>query len=382
MARGRALGFILAAAFLSICLAPSCACGADEDDFSMFVTVDETKVSIESGNLTVAVTRDWPRMVFWHTVDPFSPTFDIGFPRLYLFNDTDGDGRYCRSEIGYTVYLDSNHVEWNLSSISVESMPGLGEYVEFSMSANVDAYNSTLDAPPSVEHWANVTFWYRLAENDTSYQNPAGQHQVVGKTEVLVNMSVAVTNRTEYGYLAVERLLQGGGTTTMFQVLEDGPGTDITVVVSGREDETVKGENYTRLLNGTDSPTQSIRLAKEDGTVQAFYHWGSVAGDLSAADLGIPVNSSCYTTGTGLILHSALPMSNGTISFTLDSSLGIVESGFVGRMSDWLREHSLSLVMVVAGVAAVLLATSYVVVVRRRRMEGERAPEKKDERGP
>jgi len=371
-----------ATALLASCLAPLAAGEGEQDDYEMFVTVDETKVSIISGNLTVAVTLDWPRMVFWHSVDPFSPTFDIGFPKLYLFNDTDGDGRFCRSEAGFTVYLDSNHVEWNVSSVSTGVASELGDYVEFSMSTQADAFNSTIDAPPSVESWANITFWFRLAENDTSYENPAGRHCVTGKTEMLVNMTLEVTNRTDFQDMAVERYLQGGGTTNMFQVLEDGPEGNVSAVLSGRDDESLDGDEFTRPLNGTASSIQSIRLAKDDGTVQAFYHWGSTATGTSVGEPSeIVVNSSCYTDGAGLVLHSALPLSNGTVAFSLDSSLGIVESGFAGKITDWLKEHVYAVMAAVAAAAVLLSAVSY-LVLRSRRNKSERPADEELNKSP
>ncbi len=365
MAPGRFIGLAFAAVLLVSLSAPFSA--ADEqDDYAMFVSVDETKVSIISGNLTVAVTREWPRMVFQHSVDPFSPTFDIGFPKLYLFNDTNGDGRFCRSEAVYTVFLDSNHVDWNLSSVESGFSSEEGEFVMFSMRAQADAYNSTLDAPPSVESWANMTFWFRLTENEASYENPTGAHMVSGKTSLFINMSVDVMNRTETQYLAVERFVQGGATTNMFHLLEDGPSGAVAAALSARVDESLDGEEFTRPLNGTTSPVQCIDLAKEDGTVQAFYQWGSEALDSSGNQTIVAVNSSCYTTGIGLVLHSALPMSNGTLAFTLDSSLGIVESGFVGSMTDWLKENSLAVAVTGTVVTACLVVGLHILMRRRR----------------
>ncbi|HIJ17667.1 MAG TPA: hypothetical protein HA364_07835 [Thermoplasmata archaeon] len=367
MALGQILGLAFAAALLVSSSAPFSAADDEQDDYAMFHSVDETKVSIISGNLTIAVTRDWPRMVFQHSYDPFSPTFDIGFPKLYLFNDTDGDGRFCRSEALYTVFLDSNRVEWNLSSVESGFTSEKGEFVMFSMSAQADAYNSTLDAPPSVESWANMTFWFCLTENEACYENPAGMHIVSGKTGLFINMSVEVTNRTETQYLAVERFVQGGATTNMFHLLEDGPQGAVAAALSARVDESLEGEEFTRPLNGTASPVQCIDLAKEDGTVQAFYQWGSAALDSSRNESIFAVNSSCYTTGIGLILHSVLPLSNGTLAFTLDSSLGIVESGFAGSMTDWLKENSLA-VAVTGTVIVACLITSLHVLLRRRRL--------------
>ncbi len=374
MAPGRLPVLLLALALLPSCV-PALAEGEDGDDYAIFVSVDETKVSIVSGNLTVAVTRDWPRVLFWHSVDPFSPTFEIGFPKLYLFNDTDGDGRFCRSEAVYTVYLDSNRVEWNLSSVSSDYTYELGESVSFSMTATASAFNDTLDAPPAVESWANVTFWFRVAENPTTVTNPAGSYGLSGKTDMLVEMSIEVTNRTEFDAVALERFLQGGGTTEMFEILEDGRGGSVSAVLSSRVDESVGDENFTRPLNMTDSAVQSIDFAKDDRTVQAFYSWGSEAVDASGASPGVHLNSSCFTTGGGLILHSVVPLSNGTASISHDSSVGIVEEGFVGAMTDWIREHSLALGSSV-GVAAVVVVVALHLVLRRRRLGRGGAKEK------
>lgn len=376
MALGRYLALACAASVLISCLAPLSSGEDDEEGYEMFLSVDETKVSIISGNLTLAITHDsWPRLLFWHTVDPFSPTFDIGFTKLYLFNDTDGDGRFCRSETAYTVYLDANHVEWNVSSVESGFGAVSGKYILFSMSAETDAYNETADGLPSIESWANVSFWFRLAENDLEYSNPAGPHTVTGKTEVFVNMTVDVTNRTEFEYIAIERSVQGGGTASMFHVVEDGPGAEVTAILSARVDESIEGENYTRPLNRTDSSTQSIDIAQEDGTVQAFYHWGSAALDLSGEDPQLAVNSSCFTTGTGLILHSALPLSNGTLNFSLDSSAGIVEGGFVGSVTDWVKEVGPAITVAVIAFVATLVVGIHVILRRRRLKREKRAPE-------
>ena len=368
MAPGRFLGLVCAFAFVCSCLSPIVA-GEDDDGYAMFVSVDETKVSIISGNLTVAVTRDWPRLVFWHSVDPFSPTFEVGFPKMYLFNDTDGDGRFCRAEAVYTVFLDSNHVEWNLSSVQSGFDDDLGEFVMFSMRTRADAYDSTLDAPPTVESWADVTFWFCVAERATTYENPAGSHSLSGRTDAFVNLTVEVTNRTELQALAVERFLQGGGSTDEFHILEDGPEGGVSAVLSGRVDESVGDENFTRPLNCTDSPTQCVEFAKDDGTVQASYRWGSEAADRSGQIPGIQMNSTCFTTGVGLMLHSALPLENGTVSFSHDSSIGILEEGFVGAMTDWLKENALAVAVVAAAAAAVAVVALH-IALRRRRLGG------------
>ncbi len=341
-----------------------------EEDYTLFVGVDEMKVSIESGNLTLAVvTSDWPRLIFWHTVDPFSPTFDIGVPKMYLFNDTDGDGRFCRAEAAHTVHLDSNHARWNRSTVRSDYSPTYGESVMFSMNATVDAYSVAPEAVPSVSSWGNVTFWFCLTENGSVHENPAGPHAVPGKTSLFMNMTVEVLNGTDLQAIAVETFVQAGATTNSFMVLEDGDGGGVSAVLSARVDETAEGEDYTRPINSTTNPVQCVDMAKEDGTVQAYYDWDAVArgGDGGS----VAVNASCFTTGTGLMLHSAMLLGNGTVSISLGSSLGLIESGFVGTMTDWLKEHSTAVLTVaLVGASAVVVAV-HVVLRRRRKSRGE-----------
>lgn len=363
------------------CLAPSASCDEAPDDYSLSVRVDETKVGIVSGNLSFAVTRAWPRALFWHTLDPFSPTFDIGFPRMYLFNDTDGDGRFSPSEAKYTVYLDSKRVAWNLSSVQSDFSQEMGEFAMFHMSTCAGAYDSSSETVPAVNSWANISFRFCVAENRTSIETLSGRYAVSGKTEVSVSMTLEVVNGTDCDGVAVERFLQGGGTTNMFEILEDGPDGGVSAVLPSRVDETLQGDGFVRPLNGTASSVQCVDFSKEDGTVQAFLSWGSSAcseaTDLSAT---FPVNSSCYTNGAGLLLHSVFELANGSAEFSHISVFGLVESGFVGRMTDWAREYSSALAVI--SVAATMTAVVGVhVALRRRRLrleEKESVPADKD----
>lgn len=369
----RALSLICLAPLVLLCLAPCGACEEGPDDYELFVSVDETKVSLISGNLSVAVTRAWPRVVFWHTFDPFSPTFDVGFPKLYLFNDTDGDGRFAPEEAEYTVYLDSMRVDWDLSPVESDFAPGSGEFAAFHMRALADAYDGSSDSVPAIESWANVSFSFHLAENDTVVETAGRPYPISGRTELRVDMALEVVNGTDCTSLAIERFLQGGGTTDMFRIMEDGPGGEVSATVSSRVDETLLGEDYVRPLNGTGSPVQSVEFSKEDGLVQAVFGWGSAA-DLSLTNgSGVgPVNSSCYTNGAGMVLHSSLGLANGSVEFSHFSVLGLVESGFVGGMTDWVKEYAYVFVAVAAVVCAVAL-TSLHLALRRRRLRSRSA---------
>jgi len=81
--------------------------GVAAEEYELHVgTDDPNKINLLSGNFSVAITRDWPRVIFRHELDPFSPTFEVSCPRMYLFNDTDGDDIFDPPEAEFTVFLD------------------------------------------------------------------------------------------------------------------------------------------------------------------------------------------------------------------------------------------------------------------------------------
>lgn len=367
----RALSLACLTSAILACFAPSASCDDAQEEYTLFVSADDTKVSLISGNLSIAVTRAWPRVVFWHTMDPFSPTFDIGFSRVYLFNDTDGDGRFSPAETTYTVYLDSGRVVWNLSSVQSDFSPAMGEFAMFHMSTRADAFNASSESIPAVGSWADIRFSFCISEKDTLLETPAGAYSVCGKTELSISMTVEVLNGTGCDAVAVERFLQGGGTTSMFLVLEDGPDEGVSATLSSRVDETLSEDGIPRPLNATDSPVQCVDFSKEDGTVQAFFNWGSRASSVVDGGSNVTqVNSSCYTNGAGLMLHSVVDMVNGSAEFSHVSVLGLMESGFVGRMVDWVKEHT-SVFVVLAVLVGTVSVVSLHLVLRRRRSCGK-----------
>ena len=82
----------------------------------------------------------------------------------------------------------------------------------------------------------------------------------------------------------------------------------------------------------------------------------------------VAMNSSYYTTGTGMMLYVSYAFSNDTASISQDSVLGIDENGFAGRVRDWLKEN-LPMIMVVSGsiVAVIAFALLASMVLRRHR---------------
>lgn len=339
--------------------------GAKSEEYTLFVSVDETKVTLISGNFSVFITRDWPRVIFKHEVDPFSPHFEIGFPRMYLHNDSDCDGMYEEGEASLAVFLDSNHVRWNFTSIDQGFTEEFGEFASFGMRSSLNAYrvgeNETLVKPA----WANMTFWFFIAELPVQYENVRGSYVVDGETQLRMNFSLSFNDDVDTSHLVLEQFLQGGGSTNTFHLFETADDGQIEVNDAlATIDERLLGSNYSHRFNCTTDPMQKIQFAKEDGVVQAFYAWGSdVLVEASCNCSAHGVNASYYTTGNGMMLHSILPLGNLTAAMSQDYSVGIHESGFVGSVRDWLKEES-SVALLVATVA---VAVGVTVLSWRRR---------------
>ena len=343
---------------------------ADSEDYTLFVGVDDKKVTLLSGNFSARVTTDWPRVIFWHELDPFSPSFEISYPRIYVHNDSDCDGMYDAGEAGLTVFLDSNHVEWNLTDIVQGFSKDCGEYASFGMSASLNAYLVGENETLVWSDWANMTFWFFIAQLPIEYENTRGVYVVEGGTQLRMNFTLSISEDVDADCLVLEQFLQGGASTNTLHVYQsnaDG-GTEVCEVLA-TVDERLLGDNYSHKFNVTSSSMQKVQFAKEDGVVQAFYLWSSEAvmeaGEYGTAQI---VNSSYFTTGNGMMLHSMLPIGNGTSEVSHEYSTGIDESGFVGSDRDWLREES---VMVAALILAAIAVSIVLLLIRRRMREPE-----------
>lgn len=363
--RWRAAVSLICTVLLLSCLATPGA--AAEDEHFLDYSEDNFKVAFESDNLTAAVTHDWPRIVFHHSTDPFSPTFEVGFPRLYLFNDTNLDREFTISEIEYVSHLDENHVVWNVTPAEFVDETLAGEYIHFRMNATLDLYLGSDDRTLAIQEWANITFWFRISERNVTRTNSQGSYVIKGKTDLTLNYTLDIVKSTNLTGIVFEQLLQGGGTAYMFVLKQKGSHAEvIDRMVSSRVDETSYGTDFTNDFLATSLPQQDISFAKDDGTAMAYYRWDSVPlMNSSGTLLNSSVNNTFLTTGTGMLLHSCYAVSNETSMLFQEASIGIVESAFTAKITDWLRDNAVAITIFVVPIAAIIVATA--MVLRHRR---------------
>lgn len=378
--------FRVVAAVLSIAMLVSVTAlavlGAQSERFLDW-SEDNFKVQFISGNLTASITRDWPRVDFQHSANLFAPMFEIGMNRMFLFNDTNGDGVFSRSEAIYTSLLDSSKVGWNMSSIDFEPADSGGEFAAVSMSATTSLYegyvNQTIEKP-DISDWANITFRFIISEAPVTFTNSLGEYIVAGKTDLQIRMTVEVLKKVDASGLALEQVLQAGGSVYLFLLRERASKSDATVLtpVSARVDERGQGLTFTHRLQQTSLPTQDIEFAKDDGTVQAYYRFSSEpTTEVNGTARAVSLNSSYYTTGTGLVLCPAYSLSNQTDNLVHDMSIGLDMSGFV-RVRDWAAKNLPVLAIVCGGLVA-LTGTSVHLWKRKRRMLLENGEDTKTE---
>lgn len=355
---------------------------ADDEHFLDF-SVDNYKVSFISGNLSAAVTYAWPRVIFQHLTDPLSPSFEVGMPTMYLFNDTNNDSLFSRSEAMYTAHLGSFYdVVWNVSGIEFHNETVAGEVAQYRMSAPIALFRNSTDVEASIEDWANITFWFRITENPTICTNSYGDYTVRGKADLRFSFVLQVNKPINCTGLVLEHLLKGGGSSNMFLIREASsrPGAHLTPVYS-REDETVNGLDFTHKLSQTNLPYQEINFAKDDNTIQAFYRYCSEPNaDVSNISKAIGMNSSYYTTGTGMILHVAYEFSNDTTFMSHQGCIGLDDNGFTVRISDWFKENMTSILAVVGGIIAIVAIAVTLARCRRKKPGPEKASPSSDEK--
>lgn len=386
--RGMSGALLSVLCFASLIITGPVGALAEEEQPFVSYTVDDYKTAFISANLTAAVTHDWPRVAFYHTEDIFSPTFEIGLPVIYLFNDTDDDGMFVRSEMTHVAYLDAHHnVTWNISDVVLDDIPLGGQCAVLSRSADIALFDDREALEPIIDKWARVSFWFKLTENPVTYENELGTYEVKGKLDMRVNFTLEILTPVNSSGVVVEQSLKGGMSTNTFLLTEDlGLGYLVQTQALGRIDETENGDDFAHEFDLTGLPNQRIDFAKEDGTVQAYYKFSSVPLlDEDAGGMRAPMNCSYYTTGTGLVLHTALLISNATGNITHDMSLGIDEAGFYTGVRDWFTEN-LPAIMVASGTVVVLICLALFVLMRRRPREkastGQDGPPEKPPEAP
>jgi hypothetical protein len=349
-----------------------------EEPFLDF-SVDNYKVNFISGNLTASVTYEWPRIIFSHSTDPFSPTFELSLPKLFLFNDTNSNGLFEKEEALYVGFLDELHLTWNRPQVEFLNVSDGSQVSWIKMNSTVSLFKSVESALPEVPDWANMTLHYTIFENGTAISNSLGTYSIEARIEMAFNFTLDILKHMESSGIVLEQGLQGGGSTYLFTLAQsDCDGSLMYTTVTSRiDEESMFGTNYTHRFRATDSPRQEIYFVKENGTRQAYYKWDSeplqlVDGNLSAA----VANTSYYTTGTGLALHTVYFTSNGSQQIHQEASIGIIESGFRGRIRDWMMDN-MGYVLIVSG--ASVLAASVVIFFRIIRKKPGEPGEKKDE---
>lgn len=360
---------ILAALLCAAALVIPASVAVSDTEHFLDYSEDNFKVVFISGNLTAAVTSDWPRVVFQHTTALLAPTFEVGIPLLYLFNDTNPDGVFDQSEMVYLSYLDAHHnVTWTVSSVEFGNETMTGEYAQFRMNSSLALFRGLDNLTAVVEDWANITFWFRITENPVVYSNTYGSYTVLGKTDLKMNFTLDIKKHINVSGIALEQSLIGGGSTYMFQIREDaGAGSTRVTSVSSRYDETVLGLNFTHKLNETRLGCQEINFAKADGVVQAYYRYSSEPVSSSRGRVyATPMNSSYYTTGSGLKLNIAYSIDNETDTIVHDSILGLDERGFVSRVKDWFIEN-LPWVLIISGSVVAVVSISILVMMLKNR---------------
>ncbi len=341
---------------------------AQDDSHFLESSVDDFKVVFMSGNFTTYILFDWPSVAFEHSGDYFSSTFQVSMPLLYLFNDTDGNGIFTKSEAVYYGYLDTLHlVEWNVTDVVFRESAEGSEEALVGLWADLGLFDGPESEAAVVDDWGRLTIWYSISESPANYSNSKGNYVVDGKLDLRLNLSLEILKPLNCSGIALEQDLKGGWGSDVFLLTEEYDHGEVnTTEVLVSIDETGHGDSFAHRFNQTQLPTQRIDFVKDDWTAQAHYKLSSVplanrSGELSEVDM----NCSYYTTGSEMVLHTAYFLPNDTTVLTHDLSLGIDEAGFYTGVRDWLSEN-LAAILIATGTVGTIASVAILLLMYRR----------------
>jgi len=341
---------------------------AQDGDHFLEYSADDFKVVFMSGNFTTYILFDWPSVAFEHSGDWFSSTFQVSLPVIYLFNDTDGNGIFTRSEAIYYGYLDTMHlVAWNVTDVVFLESDGGSEQALVGLWTVFGLFDGPEAIEPVIEDWGRLTVWYSISESPVTYSNSMGNYVVDGKLDLRLNLSLEILKPLNCSGVALEQDLKGGWGDDVFLLTEEDEHGDVnSTEVLVNVDETEYGDAFAHRFRQTQLPTQRIDFVKEDWTAQAHYKLSSVPmANHSGESAEVSMNCSYYTTGSEMVLHTAYFLPNDTSVMTHDLSLGIDEAGFYTGVRDWFSEN-LAVILIATGTVATIISVVVLLLMYRK----------------
>jgi hypothetical protein len=324
---------------------------------------DTDSVGVRTGIMAADMLREWPDIAVFVAPDEGHRVYlRVLFSRLLAYADANGDGAPQPGEVAYAADLEGYN--WQMGPVSTSIDARLGRTVRFDLTTIVDLVESDPHAEAAgkplatVDGFASITLSFRVASNDAYFSASNGIYQVLGGSEVKIDVRIDVL-----------RPVEGVDSLALEQVLRDDRGryTPHPVEADGAAGATAIG---VRPFKESDGIEQIVDFSK-DGTTPGFYSWVDTAEATLADGTELPVDVSAgYTLVGGVMtLYLSYPYDVDTVSLSHDPSLGIFD-GALPPLSAW-RGVLDPVLWAASALAAVAVAYALRGTRRGRRGDGD-----------
>ena len=324
---------------------------------------DADSAGVRTGIMAAEVLRERPDIALSVAPDEGHRVYlRVLFSKLLAYADANGDGAPQPGEVAYAADLDGYN--WQMGAVEVSDDAKLGRTVRFDLTTIVDLVEIDPKAEAAgeplstVDGFASVTLSFRVASNDAYFSASNGIYQVLGGSEVKIDVRIDVLRPLEgVDSLALQQVLRDDrGRYTPHPVEADGP-TGATAVTLQPFKESGDIE-------------QTVDFS-EGGTTPGFYSWVDTAEATLADGTELPVDVTAgYTLVGGVMtLYLSYPYDVDTLALSHDPSLGIFD-GALPPLRAW-RAVLDPVLWTASALAAVAVAYALHGARRGRRGEGE-----------
>lgn len=271
----------------------------------------ESDVTLASPELSAAVNLSAPTVEWGPRGGGDVPgRFLASFLSVVTFND-DGDGALAGDELPLCTAPIGGE-PWTVETLDIGPSPDWGEYIRFSLSADVQFAGPGCTSAPG----GQVRLGFLIGQHNGTVQGPS-PYPLVGGLEVKVDIGLTLDAPVSGDALAMEVTLEDLEANTSFRVR--GP--------SGYE--TIDPSNQSAAMQAFDRAAQptleTVAFTDRAGAERGHFSWVPVATQLLAQgqERFVEVSASRGVGASLMRLYLAVPNDPGLVSLSLDPAVGV-----------------------------------------------------------
>nr|MDO8099200.1 hypothetical protein [Candidatus Njordarchaeota archaeon] len=338
--------------------------GSSQRSLTPTYSENSDQVVFQTGILVAVINKNVPTITFYYQPDGGNVgKFKLTYNSIIAYNDT-GNGIFDEDETVYQSTLSSG--AWVASPVMGLEDEGHGRYLVFSMNSSItmtptgsrQGSGNHGGGPSSpITNWATMTLTFMLA-NRSYTQAVSNQlaYNVSGNTELKIGIRLVISKGLAAKNMTLEQYLYENEDLTGDHVFRLHESTGVTSRNSRNRESGPHGLVMHR-FNYATQIEQRIAFASSEEVEEGYYSWiAPVNFTRSGGSISLVNLTTSYAiSGSEMRLYYSLPYSVDYQSIYFDPVIGIIESGFLAAIADFVAEHSNSLItgLMIGGVIVV-----------------------------